>query len=176
MATLTQQPTQPPLRFFSRPYQQRIGLIPTTISIVLGWVITALGFISACYALQYYRLTGALMMLAVFCLGFLMTFITHRFISEIQEEHELYINGNLLSLSRLNKDDSTHVKQELSLSEVSSAEYYPAADTSNMVLHGKTADLEIPLWSFGPKAEEKIVQYIKAHDVQVVDIPGSVVI
>lgn len=172
MVTLTQQP----MRFFSRPYQQRIGLIPTTISIVLGWVIIALGFISACYALQYYRLTGALMMLTVFSLGFLMTYVTHRLISESQEEHELYIDGNLVSLSRLNKDDRTRIKQEVSLSEVSSAEYYPAADTSNMVLHGKTTDLEIPLWSFGPKAEEKIVQYIKAHDVQVLDIPGNVVI
>lgn len=172
MATLTSQR----MKFYSRPYGQRAAFNVTSLSIVLGWVITALSFIIAGYAMHTFYLQGIVMIMAVCALSIFMFVVSYRFIQESKQKYELYVDGNLFVLSTEDKEDCTRTNQQIMLNDISSAEYYPARDTSKIVLHGKTHDMEIPLWSFGPQAEHKIVSYVQAHGINVVDVPGNVVI
>jgi hypothetical protein len=117
------------------------------------------------------------MSLVVVC-GFAvyMVFLTYDLVKDSQQRYELLIDGDQISLSSYDKQQRSRINQQISLREVTSAEYYEPRDTSSLLLKGRSTTLEIPLWSFGPEAEKKIVLHVKKMGVQIVGIPNDVVI
>ena len=162
--------------FLSRPYLRRIGLIPMSIFTALAWLLIPLTFALASLDVRYLILWGSIMWLAVAWLSMYIVLLTYRWIKDSQERHELVLDGDLISLTTVARKQMNGLTQQISLREVTFAEYYEPRDTANLLLRGRVSSLEIPLWSFGPEAEKKIVDYVRMNGIEVLGIPSSVLI
>lgn len=158
------------IKLVSRPYHQRIALIPVSIALVLGWliVIAALVLLFTLQAMPFYFLFIAMLG------GTYLAFVTISYIKDSKQQYELQINGKQITLLAFDKDRNTRTRQQISLGELISAEYFTPRDTSSLFLHGKNNDVEIPLWTFGPQQEYIVIDYLKAHGVKTIDVPSTV--
>jgi len=162
------------LKFHSRAYEKRIGLGPMRIAIALAWVIVVGTFLVAIVAVKSSQLWGSLALLSVFSFGAYMLFLSNVWLKGSNEQYELSIDDDHLDLSTYNEQNQTSTIQQIELSEVTTAEYYQPRDTCNLLLNSEKCSLEIPLWSFGPIAERKIVDYVRSKGVQVTGIPNDI--
>ena len=163
------------IRFVSRPCFRRIGLIPMTVAIVLACTLVALDILRSTLFLDYSKLWSFISVFPVLGLAACAVILTLRFIQE-GKQHELQIDGDSIILSTFDERQGTKDKEQISLKEVFSAEYFVPLDTSSLLLNGSSNSLEIPLWSFGPDAEREIVGQIQARGVQILGIPTDILI
>jgi hypothetical protein len=158
------------INLFSRPYQQRIAFVPISIALVFAWVVVITSLILL-FNLKTLPLYCSFVVMAA---GTYLTFFTGNYIEDSKQQYELQIDSKQISLSVYNQYKNTRIKQQISLGELISAEYFTTKDVSSLFLHGKNNDLEIPLWTFGPQAEHKVIDYIKAHGIETTYIPSPV--
>ncbi len=164
------------LRFVSRPYGKRIGLIPMALAILFSWPIVAISYVIATSELGRYKVWGSVSLLLVGLFAVYILFLTLRLIKESRFQHELTIEGDHVSLIIFDQRDGAVRRQQVSLKDVISAEYFEPRDTSSLLLKGNGQALEIPLWSFGPESEKKIIDRVRAMGVKIVGIPNDLVI
>lgn len=172
MTTVTSQK----LRFFSRPYRRRIGLIPMTIAMVLAWTLVAVYFVFATSVLQQFALWGSLMLFTLLALGAWLIYISYCWVKDSQQQHELSIDGALVTLATYDAQTKKQAVRQISLDEVISAEYYEPKDTASLLLRSHRQSLDIPLWSFGPDVEKRVVEYVALRGIEIIGIPNDVVI
>ncbi len=158
------------LKLLSRPYQQRIAFIPVSVALILAWLImiTALVFLLTTHAVPSFYSFVAM------AAGVNLGFMTTKYIEDSQQQYELQIHNEQLSLSRFDSTKNTCTRQQISLRELISAEYFTPKDSSSLFLRGKNNDVEIPLWTFGPAGEDRIIDYIRAHGIKTIDMPSAV--
>lgn len=68
------------------------------------------------------------------------------------------------------------VKQAISLGDVKSAEHYVAQDSASLFLRGRKNSLDIPLWAFSPDAAREIATHVKSRGVNLLSIPGGIMV
>jgi hypothetical protein len=172
MATVLKQK----LKFVSLPYRQRIGLIPMSVAIVLAWAATAFCFVFVAATIQYHVLVGSIALFLVCAFGLYLVFVTDVWTKASKHSYELTVDGDLIRLSTYDAQAKIRSIQEMSLRDVSSAEYYLPRDCSSLLLQGLGGSIELPLWAFGPDAEREIVAQVRARGAQIIGIPTDVVI
>lgn len=172
MATITERR----LKFISRPHERRVGLIPLTVALLLAWIIAGFGIVSAAYAIKASAVWGILSLGIVVALMSYIVFITFQMFAGGKESYELTIDGDFISLTTLDELKRAKNIQQISLDDIELAEYYEPRDTCNLLLRGRAREVEIPLWSFGPEAETKIVNYIRNRGVKIIGIPNDIII
>lgn len=163
------------LSFVSQPFEKRVALLPMGIGMIFAWSVDVLALAIAYWSLQSYVVFGAILMAVACSFATYLSFATYRWFIESRQYYELHLNENMVSLSIFNSYQRTSTIQQLSLTQVTSAEYYPAQDTSTLMLLGRGKHMEIPLWAFGPQQEKAIVTHLKSAGINIVSIPGNVV-
>jgi len=163
------------MRFVSRPYQKKMGLIATAVAVLFSWPIVAISYVIASSELGRYKIWGPISLLLVGAFATYILILTYRLIRESRCQYELTIEGDRVSLTTIDQQDGSANRQQVSLSKVISAEYFEPRDSSSLLLKGDGTALEIPLWSFGPESESKIVAYVRALGVNIVGIPNDIV-
>jgi hypothetical protein len=167
--------TRERLNFVSRPYEKRVAFLPMGIAMLAAWCVDLLALAVAAVGLHNHAAhAGALMVLACSLATYLI-FATYRWFIESKQYYELHLSENSISLSTFNSYQQTRTIEQLPLTGVTSAEYYPAEDTSTIILLGQGKQMEIPLWSFGAENERTIINFLKSSGINIVSIPGNVV-
>lgn len=159
------------MKFYSRPSQRRIALVPMSFMMVFAWVLLAVDFGAAIFAVRHFDFLGALMLLAVFGLAVYLVLLTRRWVKSGSLKHELTIDGKNVRLNTFDPATQKSTNREMSLKDVIEAEYYEPKDTSILLLRSRSRIMDIPLWSFGPAAERKIVDYVQSCGIKIVGIP-----
>ena len=169
MTTMTAQK----LRFISRPFDRRVALIPQSIAIFIAWAIVPISFWISVAAIftSPWGLSTALVASAF--TGYL-TYLTLGWIRDSRMSFELFIDGDLFKLSSYDQARKRRVDRSISLRDVQMAEYYEPRDVASLLLCGHDKNLAIPLWSFGPDVENRVVNYVKESGVKVIGIPNPV--
>lgn len=164
------------MRFVSHPYDETIEYVPMTVAVILGWSLVVLGFVAACFLIQYSRLYGSLMLFSVFALCTYLCYATCALRRERAQRAELIIENGFLVLSTFDGESGRRVFRKMDLSDVRMAEYHPSGHSATVTLRGEPYDMDIPLWAFGADAEHKIIDYLRDHDVEVESAPLKVII
>lgn len=168
--------TRETLSFVSRPYETRVAILPLGIGMIFAWFVDLLALAIAYWSLQSHVIYGAILMAVACSFATYLSFATYRWFVESRQYYELHLSENIVNFSTFNSYQRTRTIQQFSLTEVTSAEYYPAQDTSTLILLSRGRYMEIPLWAFGPEQEKTIINHLKASGINIVSIPGNVVI
>jgi hypothetical protein len=163
--------TQHGLQFLSRPYERRIGLIPMSVFLGLGWTLSVASILVASWFFRYYALYSSIWIFAACGLAVYFALVTGRWIKDSRMHHELTLDQNRIRLVSRDARTNQQFVQSLDQNAVKSAEYYRAQDAGSILLNGRNEDLDIPLWSFGPGAEQKIVTWLREHDIPITTVP-----
>lgn len=167
MATLTKNK----LRFVSRPFERRVGLIPVTIAIAISWLIVAMAMFMSLAYVKVASFFGPFTVVASIALAVYLSFLTATWIKQSHMRYELEIGETSIKLIAYDKKSNRREEEEIDLQDVLQAEYYEARDVASLLLRGRVRDLDIPLWSFDPHEEEQIVAYVRVRGVRVIGIP-----
>lgn len=163
MATFPQQK----LEFLSRPYERRVALIPMTIGIMLAWFVLAC-FIGICVILVRHAMFAGWITIAITAaLIAYLIYLTRQWMTDGDYSYQLVIEGNRITLSSVNFKQSKIKSQEMLLSDINSAEYYEPRDVASLLLRADHDEIEIPLWSFGPDVEKRIIDFMKSKGVKI---------
>ena len=169
--------TKPRMRFHSRLKEHRVSLILMSVILVLAWTVMPLVLALTYFSIERDLASGFAAVLIAFTLIICLSVATRQFLKvSTSDGYELLIESDVLFLFGVDKLRNKRLWNELCLSDVEEADYYPMSESSTMVLRSKgKSDLELPLWAFGRDAEKKIVDYLRSR-VTVVDIPSAIVI
>lgn len=162
-------------KFHSRAYHHRPALIPVTIVILAGWIIDALAFAVAVSSVHYSPFWGSLMLVAVVASAAYLVFMTYRWVTDGQKVHEITIEGDLITLTSFDSFKRTTASQRMLLGDVRSAEYYEPRDVSNLMLRSRNDSMEIPLWSFDPMDQHRIIDRVRGAGIQLIGIRNEIV-
>ncbi len=164
MVTITRQK----LKLISLPYERRPALVPMRIAVALAWILVFLTIPVSISMIRVSPLWGWFSLMVVLGFAAYAFFVTYKWAKDSDMRFELSIDGGLLRLSSYDKHNRTRVKDEISLGQVKTAEYFEPQDTASLLLRGDEKSLEIPLWSFGPDATQKLVDYVREAGIRIV--------
>lgn len=172
MATQTVQK----MRFLSRPYHGSFAGVPMQTAIAMVWGLVIVGLAVAGFTMYHNMIAGAMIMLVAVAFGAYIFAMTQLRARENRQKVELKIDNNTLSLSIFDPAEEFSTNQTIDLKDVTIAEYYPGKDAGSLTLRGHQHNLDIPLWTFGPQVEKKIIAYMRAHNVRLITIPDNILI
>lgn len=168
---------RPRLKFHSKPSKHRFAHLFTAAILLLGWTVYPLVLVMTYFSVQQDLSTGFAAILVAIAFTLCMTIGTRQYLKiSTSDGFELLIESDVLFLYGLDKLKNRRLSDEIALSQVEEADYYPMSEYATLVLHshGKR-DVEVPLWAFGKHAEQRIVEYIKSR-TRVIDIPSAIVV
>lgn len=165
--------TSSKMKFVSKPYGARRGLLPMVIAMVGGWTLLTISLAAAGSVLEYDRFFGSMVYLISCGFGLFLLAFTFKWIKDGRERHELFVDGDVVALFTFDPDRGVTSREEMDLKNVTVAEYFTPGDEASMLLKGSNSEMEIPLWSFGARAEEKFVNYLKLRKVNILGVPNN---
>lgn len=161
------------LRFYSRPYVQRPGFLPSAVVLVVGWTLVIGCLIVAMVHYSQYSILGYFEFLIALALMAFAGFMTWSVIYEGNLTQELVIDDESITLSTRDKNQHTRITRTLAFKDLVRAEHYKASDTNSVVLRGRTYDLEIPTWFFDHQTDVKLVEVLLDHNIEVLGVPHN---
>lgn len=164
------------LKLLSKPYKYRAGLMPMAIALAVGFIFSCLWlgisiwmmFQSGTEFLVWGLLIGASTILYLIYLGL----AAHKLVGDGKRQYclELTDTEAVLSVSdHMTKKRST---QMVLLNDIVYGEYYPYPDSCLIILRAPYADMEVPLWPFGPQAQDA-VDFLEGRGVKVINVQSD---
>jgi len=137
----------------------------------MAWIFIAFTFCVASATDRQFVLWGSLMLVTVPAFAFFVAMLSFHGLRDSQQKHVLTIDGDQVSLYSYDQQLRMRVNKQISLEDVTSAEYFQPSDTASLVLNGGASNLEIPLWAFGQETEKQIVNCVKSSGVKIIGNP-----
>jgi len=160
------------LRLVSGPYGRRVGLIPMTIALTLGWIFAGLWLSTAIFILPYNLIWSLVLTASTTLFSVYLGFVTYTMIADCFREYVLELTETEAILSvfdRLRKRRST---QMVLLDDIKYAEYYPFSDSASIIFHAPYTDMEVPLWPMGSRGQD-VVDFLDGRGVTVVNVQSD---
>lgn len=162
------------LKLWSNPQQRRPGFKLMSVALVVGFAFSGLWFfvsIGLIFQGGFDQIIwGALIGLSALVYGVYLGIIGYKLIADGRQQYDLEVTGSEVVLSvcdTLRKRKST---QMVVLDDVKYAEYYPYPDSASVYLYAPYTVMEIPLWPFGGRGGDDVIDFLKGRGIPVMNV------
>lgn len=147
----------------------RPAMIPMIVVLTIGWIFILAWFLAAFWVYKYNPLWTVTMVASCLLFSVVLTAMSYKLIADFHKRYELEITDDDAVMSVY--DELTHrlATQMVLLDDVNYAEYYPYTDSACIILHSSYAQMEVPLWPIGRRAQD-VIDFLEGRGIKVVNV------
>jgi hypothetical protein len=147
-------------------------MVPLVFALTAGWLFVCLWsalavFVFAHNAYWALILSGSTTTFAAFLLWLTVTTVVESFTNYTFELTNS--EAVLTTYNRLRK--RTKIWMML-LDDITFAEYYPYRDSSCLIFHAPSGEMEVPLWPMGARSED-ILDYLRGRGIKIINVQSD---
>lgn len=160
------------LKFNSRPFSRRAGLMPMAIAIVVGWIFVALWLAVAVYAASHNAYWSTTLIASTLAFAAFLGYMSFTLIHDACKEYIFELTESeavLFVVDKLLKKEHTDI---VLLDDIKYAEYYPYTDSACVILHAPYKEMEVPLWPLGEHGAD-VIDYLGGRGIKVVNVQSD---
>jgi len=157
------------MRIVSTPYAKRVGLIPMSIGLALGWVFIVLWLAVARYVWASCPPWSLLIAASSLAFAVVLGLMTFNLVGQAYRKYEFEIGEDDAVLTI--EDTRTHARwtKAILLRDIKYAEYYPYSDSACIILHTPCFSMEVPLWSMQRQGKD-VLDFLDGRGIKVVNV------
>jgi len=96
----------------------------------------------------------------------------YKIFADCRRKYILELTATEAVLSVIDQSRKKQSTKMVLLSDVNYVEYYPYQDCASLILHAPYADMEVPLWPFGPQAQD-VIDFLEGRGVHVINVQSD---
>lgn len=165
---------KPAIRLESDPRLKRVGSNVMWVAIVIGFIFMGLWLTVAAFAFAYSACWSIVIAGASVAFASFLTLMAKTLIRDGTRLYVLELTDTeaVLNVTEGRGKRRRRATQMVLLDDIYYAEYYPYRDSTSVILHTSYAEMEVPLWPMGTRAQDAL-DFLEGRGVPIVNVQSD---
>jgi hypothetical protein len=145
---------------------------PLVVGLAVSWLFCVVWMVVSLWTFQFNAYWSLLIFASTVLFGVILAAMTQGVLIDAQSVFCFELSSDEAVLITIDKLRSRQSTQMVLLKDVKYAEYYPFTDSACVILHTSYAQMEIPLWTMGQKADD-VIAFLEGCGINVVNVQSD---